>query len=125
LFDQYDTEPDLLVQTAKGVTRKQRDILEDVSGELRVTVNLTGDDSKKTCRNYSPKDWLPQDGECKNIESHFTPNESVDLETPRRVTGVNNSGILWFTDSNGQKDEDSKRYFLMRVRYIYPMWKQV
>lgn len=131
----YDRELDLLIQAAKRVTRKQREILEDVSGELRLTVNLTGDESKKVCTEYSPLDWLPEkEGTCEKkhdknekracVENDDQKSNSVENNN-KTITGIETDGILWFNNSNGQKDEESARYFLMRVRYIYPRWKQV
>lgn len=124
LLKNYDRELDLLVDAAKRVTRKQRDILEDVSGEMRLTVNLTGNDAGKICKEYTPLDWLPENGECKKEKDKSVSKESVNYDNSSTVEGVENSGTLWFTNSKGKKDPDSERFFSMRVRYIYPPWKQ-
>jgi len=128
LLKQYNRELDLLIQTAKRVTRKQREILEDVSGELRLTIDLKGEEPKKICTTYRPHDSLPRDGKCKNKqnrEGKTVPNEPLEKDDPRTVQGVEIHGELWFINSEGIKDKDSIRYFLMRVRYLYPRWKQV
>jgi hypothetical protein len=125
LLVQYDRELDLLVQTAKRVTRKQREILEDVSGELRLTVRLKGDELEKVCTEYTPQDWLPKDGKCEKKQSETVTNDPDKNDDLQKVKGVEIDGELWFIDSAGIKDVDSIRYFLMRVRYIYPKWKQV
>jgi hypothetical protein len=110
----YDRELDMLIQTAKRVTRKQREILEDVAGEITLTVPLKGEPSTTICRAYSPRDWLPKKaGTCKN-------------KTGEKIEGVSEtSKNLKFKNPARKEDVKSSRYFLMKVRYAYPKWKQV
>lgn len=124
LLARYDEELESLVKAAKRVTRKQRDILEDVSGLLRLTVDLTGEEAKKVCTEYTPQDWLPEDGKCENKHHNWEDEQSAETNAVRKVDGVETHGNLSFRNENGEEDPDSTRFFLMRVRYLYPMWKQ-
>ena len=110
----YDRELDMLIQTAKRVTRKQREVLEDVAGEIKLTVPFKGVPSNKICREYGPRDWLPKEvGTCGN-------------KCGEKIEGISvTSKNLKFKNSDGEDDVTSTRYFLMKVRYAYPKWKQV
>jgi len=110
----YDRELDMLIQTAKRVTRKQREILEDVAGEIKLTVPFKGVPSNKICREYSPRNWLPKEaGTCEN-------------KFGEKIEGISvTSKNLKFKNPDGEDDVTSTRYFLMKVRYAYPKWKQV
>jgi hypothetical protein len=41
------------------------------------------------------------------------------------IQGVEGKGELFYLNSNGKPDDQSKRYFSIKVRYVYPRWKQV
>jgi len=114
LLKDYESELDLLVRTAKRVTRKQREVLEEVAGEIKLEIPLKEQPQNKICTTYSPVDWLPEeDGTCK------LDNDDV------RVEGVTAERTLTFKTADGQEDKDSSRYFRMKVRYVYPRWKQI
>ena len=41
------------------------------------------------------------------------------------VEGVTAERTLTFKTADGQEDKTSSRYFRMKVRYVYPRWKQI
>lgn len=118
-LSQYDRELDRLITIAKRVTRKQREVLEDVSGKLSLRIPLQGDLSERICQNVRPNERIPDNGKCPNSDS------SAAWETKGSEQGVKFDGELFYLDSEGKKDDQSKRYFLIKVRYVYPKWKQV
>lgn len=117
----YDRERDSLIKIAQRVTRKQREVLEDVAGKLSLTITLKGDEKDDICTAYSPLAWLPkEESTCISQKNSDEKNEDYV------ISGVSTPGtLLTFKDAEGNDDEASSRYFLMSVRYIYPRWKQV
>jgi len=136
LLDHYNKEMEKLIQTAKRVTAKQREILEEVAGTMILEIPLNGEQSANICTAYRPGDWLPtKEGTCKacndDVEgiirkpSAASDGERVGAGEVRKVEGVKKEGMLAFRNSDGSKDERSSRYFRVRVRYAYPKWKQI
>ena len=120
LLSQHNRELDRLVSIAKRVTRKQREILEDVSGKFRLTIPLQGLASTQICTSVNPNDIsLVTLGMCPDSE------ELEQGSDGHPVQGVEEKGELFYLDSNGKPDDQSKRYFSIKVRYVYPRWKQV
>lgn len=117
----YDRELDALVRIAKRVSRKQCEVLEDVAGKLRLTITLKGTEKDDICTAYSPQDWLPHEA-----STCISPEHSEREKKEYVIKGVSTPGtVLAFKDAEGNADDTSLRYFLMRVRYIYPRWKRV
>lgn len=105
---------DLLVRSAKRVTRKQSEVLDEVAGELKLEIPLKSYASDTICKAYKPHDWIPkEDGICENEDGC------------RVVKGVKTEGILTFKIEDKEEENKSSRYFKMKVRYVYPQWKQV
>ncbi len=114
LLKSYDMELEQLVQTAKRVTRKQREILEEVAGKMKLEIPLLSQPADKICTEYSPMDWLPKkEGTCRIDEQDVA------------VEGVSAEGTLAFKTANGQEDASTTRYFKIMVRYLYPRWRQI
>lgn len=119
-LSQHNRELDRLISIAKRVTRKQREVLEDVSGKIRLTIPLQGVASRQVCTSVNPNDIsLVTPGMCPNSEEL----EKGGAGNP--ILGVAEKGELFYLDSTGRPDNQSKRYFSIKVRYVYPRWKQV
>lgn len=115
LAREYEQEIDLLVKAAKRVARKQREVLEEVAGKLRLEIPLKGQPPEAICTAYSPLDWLPvAAGTCETCDG-----EKVI------VNGFSEEGSLIFQGTKTEGTETSSRYFRMTVRYAYPDWKKV
>lgn len=93
----YNRELDLLVQTAKRVTRKEREVLEEVADKLELEIPLEDQEPDKLCAAYSPLDWLPREAgtcEIKNDEHDAGPSKIEIVE----VKAALKEGIRKFKD---------------------------
>lgn len=114
LLKRYDRELDLLVRTAKRVTRKQREVLEEVAGKIKLEIPLKDQPTNKICTYYKPGVWLPkEDGTCE-------PENGKTV-----IEGESADGTIIFKTADRDEGSSSSRYFRMKVRYVYPRWKQI
>ena len=123
----YDREMDLLVKSAKRVVRKQREVLEQVAGTLLLEIPLKGPSADKVCTRYAPIDWLPSEaGTCTTEDGREVSVDGIVKESTLYLKETSGGAD---TKGKGDKGEEKakalSRYFKVRVRYIYPKWKQV
>jgi predicted nucleotidyltransferase len=115
LARKYEQEIDLLVKAAKRVARKQREVLEEVAGKLRLEIPLKGQPPETICTAYSPSEWLPATaGTCETDDGKNVI-----------VSGFSEEGSLVFKGTKTEGTATSSRYFRMRVRYACPDRKKV
>lgn len=107
-LSRYDTELRELMSIARRVSRKQREVLEDVAQTIKMPLSNQDQALKLINTKYKPTERLPR------------------IETTNRDAGcIIKEQRLAFRDSSGNEIKGSARHFKIRVRYAYPKWHQI
>jgi len=104
----YDTELRELMSIARRVSRKQREVLEDVAQTIKIPLSKQDQALKLLNTSFKPTERLPRP-EAANRDAACIIKEQR----------------LAFKDSSGNEIQGSARHFKIRIRYAYPKWRQI